>query len=191
MQTIIAGRFEQQSESEHAVRELAHAGFAAEHISSFYLNPPGRHDAFPIGGDQNSSEGARDAPAGLAAGTTAGGAIGAAVGAATLPVTGPLGPVAGAMVGAHIGNVAGSLGAMKDDGDEPGPPVRQWGMMVAVAVENDDQASAAVSLLRSLGAADIERARGTIENGDWQDFDPVSRSNLTGQHGTLHTDRKP
>ena len=51
MQTIIAGRFEQQDDSARAVEELAQAGFAREHISSFYLNPPGPHDTFPIGGD--------------------------------------------------------------------------------------------------------------------------------------------
>ena len=184
MQTIIAGRFEQQSDSEQAVRELTRSGFAQEHISSFYLNPPGRHDTFPIGGDVNESEGAEQAPKGIAAGSAAGGAVGAAIGATTLPVTGPLGAVAGAFVGAHIGNVAGSLGAMKDDGDQSeAPPVRHWGMMVAVAVDDDEQASTAVNVLRTLGAADVERARGTIENGDWLDFNPVSTPRYTGQPG--------
>ncbi len=181
MQTIIAGRFEQQSDSDHAVRELMRVGFGSEHISTFYLNPPGRHDTYPIGGDEESDEGARHAPEGLAAGTAAGGVIGALVGAATLPVTGPVGPVAGAFVGAHIGNITGSLGAMKDDGEtNDGPPVRHWGMMVAVAVSGDDEATRAVDLLRSLGAIDIERARGTIENGDWTDFNPVSPPHFTG-----------
>lgn len=175
MHTIIAGRFEQQDESEHAVRELMQAGFAHEHVSSFYLNPPGRHDTYPIGGDEDRSEGAEDSPKGLAAGTGAGAAVGAAVGAATLPVTGPLGAVAGAMVGAHIGNVAAGLGAMKDDTEQgEDPPMRHWGMMVAVAVESDEQAERAVRLLSSMGAQDIERASGTIENGDWADFNPIS-----------------
>lgn len=184
MQTIIAGQFEQQSDSDHAVRELVRAGFKSGHISTFYLNPPGRHDLYRLGGDENSDEGARDAPAGLAAGTLAGGALGAAIGAATLPVTGPLGAVAGAFVGAHIGNITGSLGAMQDDGaGNPEPRLRHWGMMVAVGVDTDDEAGHAVDLLRSLGAADIERAEGTIEDGDWTDFDPISTPHFTEQRG--------
>ena len=174
MQTIIAGRFEQQADSEHAVRELTRAGFMSDYISMFYLNPPGRHDTYPIGGDEASDEGARHAPEGLITGSVTGGAIGAAVGAATLPVTGPVGPAVGALVGAHIGNMTGSLGAMEDDGKVAGPHVRHWGMMVAVAVRNDDEADRAADLLRSLGASDMERASGTIENGDWTDFSPVS-----------------
>jgi hypothetical protein len=31
-----------------------------------------------------------------------------------------------------------------------------------------------VEIFKSLGADDIERTEGTIANGDWQDFDPVS-----------------
>ena len=101
--------------------------------------------------------------------------MGAAVGAATPPVTCPLGAVVGAFVGAHIGNAAAGMGAMEDDTEHgEDPPERHWGMMVAVAVEDEDQASRAEQTLRSLGAADIERACGTIENGDWQDFNPVS-----------------
>jgi hypothetical protein len=185
MQTIIAGRFEQQSDSDHAVRELIRAGYESRHISSFYLNPPGRHDIYPIGGDENSDSGAKQAPAGLAAGTVAGGTIGAAIGAATLPVTGPLGAIAGAFVGAHIGNITGSLNAMEDDGasNTPTPRGRHWGMMVAVGVDNDDAESSAIDLLRSLGATDIERAEGTIENGDWSDFDPISTPHFTEQGG--------
>lgn len=180
MQTIIAGRFEQQADSDHAVRELMRAGFVSDHISTFYLNPPGRHDTYPIGGDEASDEAARHAPEGLIAGSVTGGAIGAAVGAATLPVTGPVGPAVGAFVGAHIGNMAGSLGAMEDDGEAAVPHVRHWGMMVAVAVHNDDEAARAVDLLRSLGANDMERASGTIENGDWTDFNPVSTPQFIG-----------
>lgn len=175
MQTIIAGRFEQQEDSARAVAQLAQAGFAPEHISSFYLNPPGRHDTFPIGGDVAEAEGARDAGAGIAAGAVTGGAVGAAVGAVTAPVTGPLGAVIGGFVGAHIGNTAGAMSAMHDDTEHgEDPPMRHWGMMVAVGVESEEQADHAQQLLQSLGAMDIERAVGTIEGGDWQDFNPVS-----------------
>lgn len=182
MQTIIAGRFEQQDSSEHAVMELVRAGFAAEHVSRFYLNPPGRHDTFPIGGDVDESEGAKDAGTGMAAGAVTGGTVGAAVGAVTTPFTGPLGAVIGGLVGAHIGNTAGAMGAMHDDAAEgEDPPTRHWGMMVAVGVEDEQQAEQAEQLLRSLGASDIERAMGTIEGGDWQDFNPVSTPHFIEQ----------
>lgn len=184
MQTIIAGRFEQQSDTEHAVRSLADAGFLQDHITSFYLNPPGRHDTYPIGGDEDISPGAEQTPGGIAAGTAAGGAVGAAVGAATVPVTGPLGPVVGAFVGAHIGNTAAGIGSMHHSDPDDAPHERHWGMMVAVGVENEDQANQAEQMLRSLGAEDIERATGTIEDGDWVDFNPTSSPHYTesGMH---------
>lgn len=184
MQTIIAGRFEQQDSSSHAVEELARAGFPREHISSFYLNPPGRHDTFPIGGDVAESKGAEDAGAGIAGGAVAGGALGAAVGAVTTPVTGPLGAVLGGLVGAHIGNTAGAMGAMHDDTDQgEDPPKRRWGMMVAVGVEDEEQVEQAEQILRDLGADDIERAVGNIENGDWQDFNPISSPHFVENRG--------
>ncbi|MDB5798828.1 MAG: hypothetical protein JWP36_2730 [Paucimonas sp.] len=185
MQTIIAGRFDEQAESERAVRELARAGFSSNHISTFYVNPPGQHDTFPVGGDRDESQGAHESTTGLAAGTTAGGAIGAAIGAATIPVTGPLGPITGAFVGAHIGNMAGSLGAMKDSDETNEPRPRLAGMMVAVGVNDDQQAARAEELLRDLGAADVEQAQGTIENGDWIDFNPVSIPHRP-DHGGMH-----
>jgi hypothetical protein len=67
------------------------------------------------------------------------------------------------------------MNAMHDDGEEGNnPPERHWGMMVAVGVENEEEADQAQHLLQSLGAVDIERAAGTIEDGDWQDFNPIS-----------------
>ncbi len=185
MQTIIAGRFEQQEACAHALEELVRAGFAREHISSFYLNPPGRHDTFPIGGDEAESEGAKGAGSGMAAGAVTGGTVGAAVGAITAPFTGPLGAVLGGMVGAHIGNTAGAMNAMRDDTDRgEDPPARHSGMILAVGVEDEQQEEQAQTLLRSLGAGDIERASGTIEDGDWQDFNPVSAPHFIEQSGS-------
>ena len=39
---IIAGRFLQQAEVDHAVAALAHAGFSADQISTFYVGPTGQ-----------------------------------------------------------------------------------------------------------------------------------------------------
>lgn len=179
MSTIIAGRFDQQSQARQAIGALVAAGFASEHVSSFYLNPAGRHDTYPIGGDRDASPGSDDTAQGRSAGMASGAAVGAAVGAVTTPLSGPLGAVTGAFVGAHVGAVAGSLRDTEDDGEHDPYvlPHRRSGMMVAVAVEEEVQGNA-VNILRSLGADDIERAEGTIADGDWEDFDPLSAATL-------------
>ena len=174
--TIIAGRFQQQSEAEDTVNELLRAGFARDAIATFYVNPPGQHDAYPIGGDRMESPGADDSGKGVAAGA----AIGAAAGAAAAPFLGPVGAVTGGLLGAHVGGLVGSMSQMKER-DDSGAPLnardpqaqRQAGMMVAVAVGDEAQEERAIHVLRAAGAADIERAQGTIANGDWSDFNPL------------------
>ena len=172
MNTIIAGRAGQQNIANQVVDELVHAGFPESKITSFYLNPPGMHDLYRVGGDETVSPGAERSPIGIAKGGLGGAVVGAAIGAVTIPVLGIVGPIAGALVGAHLGDLAGPLGAMKDDGEHP-PPIRHAGMMVAVEVDGSEQERQAISLLRSLNIADIERTQGTITDGDWIDFDPL------------------
>jgi hypothetical protein len=178
MATIIAGRLEQQSAVEDTMEELMRDGFSRERIASFYVNPPGQHDAYPIGGDHAVSQGAHETGKGAEAGIAAG----AVAGLAAAPFLGPLGPVTGGLLGAHVGGLVGSLSKMKERGEtgEHGEdadnvaPLRRAGLMVAVAVGGDGEADRAVRILHTLGVAQIERAEGTIENGDWIDFDPVS-----------------
>lgn len=176
MSTIVAGHFQLQDEAELARQELVRAGFADDRISAFYLNQPGQHDMTAIGGDHVISPGAKETPEGVVEGAATGGAIGAAVGAATSLATGPAGPIVGALVGAHVGSLF-SLSKMKDAGDgeagggnqiEP----RKAGMIVAVAFDGADDEARALDVLRKLGSHHIERAAGTIVNGDWADFDP-------------------
>jgi hypothetical protein len=178
MSTILAGRFQLQSEAERARRELIGAGFPEDHVTAFYLSQPGQHDLTPIGGDEMISPGAKESPEGVLQGELAGGAVGAAIGAATIPVTGPVGPIVGGLVGAHVGSLY-SFSKMKDH-DEPEKGTdnashiepRAAGMMVAVALDQPDQEEAALRVLRDLGSHHIERAEGTIVDGDWTDFDP-------------------
>ncbi len=182
MTSIIAGRFQLQTEVEDAIEELQRAGFAREGISAFYVNPPGQHHTFPIGGDRAESPGAKESGKGVAAGAAAG----AAAGLAAAPFLGPVGAVTGSLVGAHVGGLVGGLSQMKERGEtgehaedvENAAPIRKAGMMIAVATGDHDQEGCAINVLRSLGAADIERAQGTIENGDWRDFNPVSSPEL-------------
>lgn len=172
MTTIIAGRFEQQDETAEAIIRVESAGFLPDQVTSFYLNPAGQHNLYPIGGDQDESPGAKDSDQGTAAGLGAGGVVGAAVGAAATPVMGPVGAVTGALVGAHVGSLMGSLS--KTDDAEEIPVARRSGMFVAVAVTNADEEQRAIDALRAGGCSDLERSSGQIVKGDWIDFDPLS-----------------
>lgn len=180
MSTIVAGHFQLQDQVEHARHELMRAGFPEDRISAFYLNQPGQHDLTPIGGDNILSPGAKESPEGVMQGAATGGAVGAAIGAATAPVTGPAGPVVGGLLGAHVGSLF-SLSKMKEagEGEEGGHgenrfEPRKAGMVVAVAFEQPEEEQRALEVLHRLGSDHIERAHGTIENGDWTDFDPNS-----------------
>ncbi len=182
MSTIVAGHFQLQTEAEHARQELVRAGFSEDHISAFYLNQPGQHDMTPIGGDRDMSPGAKETPEAVLEGAATGGAIGVAIGAATSIATGPAGPIVGGLLGAHVGSLF-SLSKMKEagQGEEGGGNVvepRKAGMLVAVALDQPDQEARALEVLRQLGSHHIERANGTIENGDWTDFDPLSLPKL-------------
>ncbi len=178
MSTIIAGRFQQQTQVQHAIEELVRAGIGRDRVSAFYVNPPGQHDSYPIGGDHAISAGAHDSIKGVAKGAVAG----AAVGLAAAPFLGPVGAVTGGLLGAHVGGLVGSLSEMKEQGEigkhaedaDNAMPVRHSGLLLAVAVDNQDDEDRVADVLRSLGAAELESTQGTIENGDWVDFDPTA-----------------
>lgn len=183
MSNIIAGRFDQQTRVEEARAEILRAGFAEEQITTFYVNPPGQHDLTPVGGDEIKSHGAAHSAHGLAQGGMVGGAVGAALGTASIPVLGPVGPLVGALLGTHVGDLAGSLSGMEDDGGNPTTlPYRRSGMMLAILADDPDAEDRAIRLLHALHAQDIERAQGTIANGDWADFDPLQAPALVDLH---------
>ncbi|WP_334188406.1 hypothetical protein [Noviherbaspirillum sp.] len=177
MSTIIAGRFELQTQAEEVMMELMRLGFPREHLSSFFVNPAGQHGAYPIGGDRAMSPGAKESDKSVATGA----AVGAAIGVAATPVLGPVGTVTGGLLGAHLGGLVGGLSGMKEQGDQGNEhdvenvlPQRKAGMLVAVRVQDDDHMNDVINLFRSMGAEDLERAEGTLENGDWADFDPIA-----------------
>ena len=172
MATIIAGRFLQQDDVQQAIIAVESAGFTSDRITSFYVNPPGQHDMYPVGGDRDESPGAEDSDKGSAVGIGAGGAVGATVGAFATPVMGPVGAVTGGLVGAHLGSLMGSLSKTDEAGDIP--VARHSGMLVAVAVNNPEEERRAIDTLLAAGGNDLERATGQIVNGDWTDFDPLS-----------------
>lgn len=187
MNTILAGRFEQQDQANAALAALRDAGFDTPLMTSFFLNPRGQHALTPIGGDTDDSRAAHQAPKGSGIGAAAGGVVGAALGAAAIPVAGPAAVAAGAMVAAGVGAFTGSLvgtlnklgepvpAEQKDAGakaaEEEAPP-RHAGMMVAVLTPTLEAQDAAFEALNACGAVEIEKSEGEITGGNWIDFDP-------------------
>jgi hypothetical protein len=185
MAHIIAGRVQRQDQVEALVSRLVESGYPEESISSFYVNPPGQHDTYPLGGDREDSPGAQEATSGSVMGAATGTVIGTAVGAVGMPIAGPASAAAGAALGAYVGSLVGSLSEMKEKGEpEAGDgevgneaPVRRAGMMVAVKIPDAAEADVA-AILRSSGAEQLERAEGTITGGNWVDFDPLAPPQL-------------
>jgi hypothetical protein len=181
---IITGNFKQQEAAQRALSALANAGFEADDTTTFFVNPPGQHDRYRLGGDEDESPGTEDAPQGSAAGAAIGSGVGVVVGLATMPVLGPAAPIAGAGVGAYVGSLYGALGnthgkANTETHDELQEqryrdPTRQSGVLVAVAAPAPKQQATAIRILRAHGATDIECPEGTIVAGDWTDFNPLT-----------------
>ncbi|MGH8616186.1 MAG: hypothetical protein ACREUW_00735 [Burkholderiales bacterium] len=169
---IIAGRFDAQKSADEAIHQLLHVGFPADRFTSFFVNPPGHHDRFPIGGDRDESPGAKGADGGAAKGAAIGGAIGLGVGLAATPLAGPAAAVGGAGVGAYVGSLVGALNQL---GGEEGERVRvrESGVLVAVQTRSADDERLVIDLLQRAGAHEIERAQGRWEAGKWADFDAL------------------
>ena len=190
MTPIIAGRFDQESQATVAVESLRRQGFSSDEVSVFFLNPPGQHATFPVGGDSDASIGATDAHNGAMKGAAVGGAVGLGIGLAVSPLLGPLGPLAGAGAGAYAGSLVGAFGDMKDPAEaaadaaetphssDPLPPKsapdvaapRPCGYMVAARIADVIKRSTAVEILRSAGALDLEQAEGIWQAGKWVDL---------------------
>ena len=191
MTPIIAGRFEQSSQAEEAVAALRKRGFGTEDVTVFFVNPPGQHARYPIGGDRDASPGAKHAQSGALKGVALGSAVGVGVGIAAAPLLGPAAVLAGAAAGAYAGSLSGALGDMEEKPSAAKPeseivePVavtgspeqtsrpRVGGMLVAVRAVEFATRVDAVNVLRAEGAHDIERADGTWQGGHWVDFDPL------------------
>ena len=183
MSNIIAGIVETEEAAERALTALQAQGFGNDDITTFYLNPPGQHATYPIGGDSHHDEGTKRAGKTAAAGAAVGGvtglAIGTAVAAATDSGLGAMAAIAGAGVGAYVGSLAGGLTgteqgeARKASTEEP--VERNAGYMIAVRAEGDGAEGKAIDVLRNHGAHGMERASGEWLPGAqpaWTDFDP-------------------
>lgn len=182
MSTIIAGRFETFARAETAASRLMAKGVRQDDLTMFYVNPPGQHAAFPIGGDEAVDAGARDAGPGAGRGILIGAVGGFAVGiclvaaarawfgaGAVQPWVLVLVMAFATGVGAYVGSLMGALaGTERDTG-----PVRHAGVLLAAHV-SDANTALVTSELRREGARDVERAEGQWRDGRWEDFDPLA-----------------
>ena len=184
MATIIAGGFAVNHDAEAAMQRLLDAGVDDDNLCSFRVNPPGEHDGLSIGGDHHESPGAHKAGSGAAIGAAVGaaaGAAGAAAGAAAATVLGPVAIAGGAGVGAYTGALVGALGAMDERTHKD--ELRPAETLVAVNADAVPlSAGELIALFEECGAQQVERTDGAWANGEWADFDPVSRPHLVRAH---------
>jgi hypothetical protein len=189
MTQIVAGLFDDEQSATAAAHELRNAGFDAANLDQFVLNPPGRHDAFPLGGDEDADPNAEGAEGGAAKGAAIGTAVGAVAGLAATPLIGPIAIAGAAAAGAYAGSLAGAMNKMGDADDNVREP-RPAGVMVAVNTDSPEDEEVAIDLLRDRGARLIERAEGSWRNGKWMDFDPVKAPDMVDTGGRTHADQR-
>jgi hypothetical protein len=173
MDRIIAGRFQTKGAAD-AVAALMAKYIDATDICIFHNNPPGQHDRFPVGGDEDEDPGAEGAENSSVGSAIAGGLAGGAIGA----LGGPAVAIAAAAVGAYSGSLVGAMHALGDN-DRPGAPDRRpGGIILSVRINRPLNEKLVVDTLRAEGAVDIEEAQGEWRDGDWVDFDPVAAPHL-------------
>ncbi len=180
MTTIIAGGFELHDDAQAAMARLREAGVADANIFTFRVNPPGEHDQDPVGGDSRESPGTEKADRGALKGATVGAVVGAAAGALATPLVGPIvGVAGGAGVGAYTGALVGALRGIDKDKGTHRDDIRPAETMVAVNVgDGGVAASTVIRILEECRAQQVEETQGRWEDGEWTDFDPLSRPRL-------------
>lgn len=186
MQRIIAGRFQTKGEADAVAVLLEHYIHTTD-ICIFHNNPPGQHDAYALGGDEDAdpgAEGAEKSAVGTALGAgLAAGAIGA--------LGGPVVALAAAATGAYVGSLGGALQGLGDDEDQPhAPDNRPGGIILSVRIADPQNENRVIATLRAEGAADIEQADGEWVDGDWVDFDPVAVPRLVKAQPSPSRDRR-
>ncbi len=182
MSLIVAARFDTFDAAEAAAARFFAQGWEQDALNIFFVNPPGAHARYPVGGDRAADPDARGAEGGAWGGAAAFGAVGAVVGAGLLMAFGQAGwiVVAAAAVGAYLGALGGALSVAgkakrafaKSSQTSDSPPVRPSGVLLAVHVEPGQQTDVA-DMLRACGGKDVERANGRWREGRWVDFDPI------------------
>ena len=186
MSTILAGRFDTTAQVLAVLSDLDQAHLAKDEFASYYVNPPGQHGLYPLGGDHFADARAKHAGGGAATGATLGGATGLLLGgvaAAVVPAAGAVAMAAGGGVGAYVGSLLGALNKLEDGSNLPDSPQEAGaGPMVAICVDRPGTEQVARATLHRHGAHAIERMEGCWENGDWKDFDPTASADALADH---------
>lgn len=174
MSLIVAARFDTFEQAGGATDRLRAAGFDAQDVSSFFVNPAGQHSRYHLGGDADVNPGTRRAHRGAIAGALAGLVAGGVLGVLLVVLTALPGLVAAglALVGAYVGSLAGAMNLTRGTQAGPAREGRPAGVLVAVQVTPLNQ-SRATGLLRAAGGHDLEQAQGEWRDGQWVDFDPA------------------
>lgn len=174
MERIIAGRFQTKVDADAVAATMAHF-VAATDICIFHNNPPGQHDAYAVGGDEDEDPGARGADTPAAGTALAAGLAAGAVGA----LGGPVVALASAATGAYLGSLAGAMtGLVPEEGKPVVVARRPGGIMLSVRIASPADEQRVIDALQAQGAADVEQAQGEWRDGDWADFDPVAAPRL-------------
>jgi len=179
MTDIVAGRFEQQGDAQAAIERLLRHGFRRDDVSSFFVNPPGQHAKFAVGGDRNVSPGARGAGLAAVGGALIGGVIGLVFGMAASHVFGVIATITGIVAGAYLGMLVGALARLQDRTAARlrggrAAEVRRSGILVAARTPTQTSRDEAVRTLQSSGAIEVEEAEGEWHDGHWANFDPTA-----------------
>jgi len=172
MPNIIAAQFDDFAHAEAVLGDLGvPGGISPANLDHVVLGAPGRHDRYPLGGDEDADAGAVDGDDAARTGAAIGGAAGAMAGI----VLGPAGVVAGAALGAYGGSLAGALNGMGESASAvTAPPPRPAGVMVMVHFQSSAQRELALRAFLANGARGIEEADGLWNQGTWADFNPVA-----------------
>ena len=156
MSLIVAARFQTFDQAQLATAALRSGGIAATDITSFFVNPAGQHNLYPVGGDQYASPGMRHtgraALLAAALGFLLGGLLGAVLynGFGVPVIVALVLPFVGAYTGSLIGTVgSGRKGAAGTRADGSVPPQAAFGG--AAAADSPDAAGPAHGAARVSG----------------------------------------
>ncbi|TEA77668.1 hypothetical protein [Allopusillimonas ginsengisoli] len=188
MSLIVAARFETFDAAQVAASRLMEAGITPDRLHTFYVNPAGSHDRYPLGGDHAADPNSIGAPSGAVAGAAVLGGIGAIIGGIVVSVFGAdtAAIAGGAGVGAYVGSLVGAMRGLGRSRPEQTHAQRKEtqahegrssGVVLAVHTEPADEKRVG-GILRDAGGAEVERAKGNWRDGKWEDFDPLTSPEL-------------
>jgi hypothetical protein len=175
MPNIIAAQFDDFAHAEAALRDLAASSSIEKgDMDHVVLGAPGRHDRYPVGGDEDADARAKKGDNGALTGAAIGGAAGAATGIAAAALLGHVGAAATVAAGAYSGSLAGALDRMGESKTEGAPAPRPAGVMVMVHVRTPEHRALALNTFHKNDARSVEEADGKWQGGTWRDFNPVA-----------------